>query len=363
MTASADNFIMSGCSASIAERAGIPCSGIVLSVYEKAVNMQLGGHILSVTDPDLLISGAGIVAKSGEEMFRLARSVQPQDEVLYDGKLIRVNASGRRCCISPSDCFTVLPDKTPGISTPCIRRLSFHVNAILQQAEPAGIAAATYISQPFDLRNASDVTGQEYEFSGQSFNLRDASGVTGQEYEFSGQSLVLRDLCNIYVACKENPQNLPRFLGAGIGLTPSGDDFLCGVSDILWAYGQTESAKWLAEHLLPRLSETTAFSAAILEKSLRGICGPSIRQWLLEEESAAETGASPQEKPCTDDTAHPADNAEYLLKKICGTGHSSGQDFLCGVLFGLELVLRKKRIGIMSRKSLATVKGCLQRKS
>jgi len=108
---------------------------------------------------------------------------------------------------------------------------------------------------------------------------------------------------------------LSRLLGLGTGLTPSGDDFLCGVLAGLRLLGLEQEAfnVCLKEEIAKHLSDTIDISAAFLSCALEGQYSLAVNR--------LSSLPSPEE----------------ILAGFSAIGHSSGVDTLCGVLFALEL--------------------------
>lgn len=113
-------------------------------------------------------------------------------------------------------------------------------------------------------------------------------------------------------------QGAEELAGLGGGLTPAGDDFLCGLMVALWYRGlaaQTPVCNWLYSSAAPR---TTRLSAAFLSCASVGALNQSwldFVQWL------------------------PNFSAEHLSGKLApllAVGHSSGADMLAGFAWGLK---------------------------
>jgi hypothetical protein len=117
-------------------------------------------------------------------------------------------------------------------------------------------------------------------------------------------------------------------VGLGTGLTPAGDDLLCGLLAALWcASGEGSQERSFAvewgETLSARLEATTAVSATCLECAIAG-CFPGTVIAL----AGAFAGSHA-------DHAH--ESARAALDDLCARGHSSGMDTATGFLFGLRL--------------------------
>lgn len=119
-----------------------------------------------------------------------------------------------------------------------------------------------------------------------------------------------------------------RMVGLGAGLTPAGDDFLCGLLAALWcASGEGSQERGFAvelgETLTARLEATTTVSATCLECAIAG-CFPGVVSAL----AGAFAGRRPD---------HARDGAIAALDDLCARGHSSGMDTATGFLWGLRL--------------------------
>ena len=96
--------------------------------------------------------------------------------------------------------------------------------------------------------------------------------------------------------------------GCGAGLTPAGDDFLCGWMLALRLRRQSARARGILKHALGGNPVSNAF----LELSAAGQVNVAVKK-LLQTPSSAR------------------------VKAVCAFGHSSGADLLCGMLFGLGI--------------------------
>ncbi|MGD9782783.1 MAG: DUF2877 domain-containing protein [Kiritimatiellia bacterium] len=94
--------------------------------------------------------------------------------------------------------------------------------------------------------------------------------------------------------------------GCGEGLTPSGDDFLCGWMLACRLRGNPALAKSILKHALGRNPVSNAF----LSVSAQGRVNVAVQR-LLESPASARVQA------------------------VCAFGHSSGADLLCGLRYGL----------------------------
>ena len=111
--------------------------------------------------------------------------------------------------------------------------------------------------------------------------------------------------------------SLSSIIGLGIGLTPSGDDFLCGVLAGLILRNGTDHPFFAAlqEQITQKLPDTNDISQAFLHCALQGQFSEAI---------------------CS--LRHASDAAQ-LSAAFSAVGHSSGMDTLCGILYALTLSL------------------------
>ena len=114
----------------------------------------------------------------------------------------------------------------------------------------------------------------------------------------------------------EITKELAHLIGLGIGLTPSGDDFLTGILAglILCDQDQSPFALKLKEEVPKHLQDTNDISRAFLSCALKGQFSQTIK--ILQE--------------------HPDIDAAGLQENFLKIGHSSGIDTLCGIYFYLN---------------------------
>lgn len=106
---------------------------------------------------------------------------------------------------------------------------------------------------------------------------------------------------------------LRHLIGLGLGLTPGGDDFLCGVLAGLIFAGQNchSFALALSSQISEHLADTNDISAAFLRCALHGQFSLAVNR----------LACSP--------------TPDEILSVFCEIGHSSGTDTLCGIYFAL----------------------------
>jgi len=133
-------------------------------------------------------------------------------------------------------------------------------------------------------------------------------------------------------------------VGAGRGLTPSGDDALCGVLLTMASTDHPHAASALGAvrgAMLPLLARTTSVSAALLVAAASGYAVPDVVR-LIHHLGAAgstsrseppESGPDPRQAPSLRPLDPGADRTAYapVLDRVLGIGHTSGRDLLAGV--------------------------------
>ena len=107
---------------------------------------------------------------------------------------------------------------------------------------------------------------------------------------------------------------ISELVGLGIGLTPSGDDFLCGILAGYHIQGLENSAEALClrDAIREKLSRTNEISRAFLVSALEGHFSQAVNElW---------------NNP----------DIETITQMFRAIGHSSGMDTLCGIYFILS---------------------------
>ncbi len=119
-------------------------------------------------------------------------------------------------------------------------------------------------------------------------------------------------------------QATASLVGMGAGLTPSGDDFLCGFMAASRSAADPVLVSALGKAIEANLAGTGEISASQLRCALGGYWpGPlcDLADALSEEKEPA---------------------ALRALDELCGLGHSSGADIASGFLFGLAIMSKRR---------------------
>lgn len=112
---------------------------------------------------------------------------------------------------------------------------------------------------------------------------------------------------------------LADLIGAGRGLTPTGDDVVCGVALVALAAGWVTSA-WLGDVLDEAGHRTTSLSASLLSSAARGYGVPEV-------------------VALTDDLLDPSTTlSAERVGAVHAIGHSSGRDLCAGLAGAADLL-------------------------
>ena len=107
-------------------------------------------------------------------------------------------------------------------------------------------------------------------------------------------------------------------VGAGPGLTPSGDDVLCGVLLGLRLAAEPTALERVHAAVVPRLGATTTLSASLVREAAAGYAVPDL----------VRLGAAL--------AAGDRDEAAGATQALLAIGHTSGRDLLAGLWGSLE---------------------------
>ena len=139
------------------------------------------------------------------------------------------------------------------------------------------------------------------------------------------------DLAAAALAGRPVAPHLRGLIGAGAGLTPSGDDAVAGVLLALRSAGELESVDRLASDLLPLLPSTTSISAALLRAAAEGYAVPEVVTLVeaIHGSTNRKPGPVPPDSGPSDGWFRLVD--PRLVERVLAIGHSSGRDLISGV--------------------------------
>ena len=157
------------------------------------------------------------------------------------------------------------------------------------------------------------------------------------------------DLTTAALAVRPVDPGVRGLIGVGRGLTPSGDDALCGVLLTLSVVDRPEaraalsSVRTAVRHVLPW---TTSLSAALLVAAGTGYAVPDVARLVTLVVGAGSTdrndGPEAGSRAGSMGSVRPADPSDgpilALVDRVLAIGHSSGRDLLSGVSGALRAV-------------------------
>ncbi|HIR94389.1 MAG TPA: DUF2877 domain-containing protein [Candidatus Egerieimonas intestinavium] len=257
--------------------------GTVHSVYRKTVNFSLGGHLLALQAADSPLSPISLITPlTAREMEGLP--IQTGDCVSISSGVIQI---GKSCLFSSRHAVSAKLALSSSLSHEELSVLEQRIFSVLARRNAGS----------FELLFSQPQKACEIPFL-----------AIAQSHLLSvSQALLLSDW-------KESARRLCRLMGLGLGLTPGGDDFLCGILAglILCKIDRHPFSIILHETLTENLSNTNPISAAFLQCALEGQFSMAVCSL----------------------TAMPF--PEEILTEFLKIGHSSGTDTLCGIAYILR---------------------------
>lgn len=121
---------------------------------------------------------------------------------------------------------------------------------------------------------------------------------------------------------KLSVENLSRFIGLGIGLTPSGDDFITGLLSVLYCYGMEDGnvRKLITDFSSIEFEKkTTLVSYFMIQNMLKANTNQAMYDYLI---------------------------LSGPLEEVVRIGSTSGTDSLVGIGFGFNYLLKRKEENI-----------------
>ncbi len=263
-------------------------SGVVHSVYRKTINLSAGGRLVSIQAADSPLSPISLISElTGSEMARLG--IEPgQPFAVREGILQITGSKGIHS-------FSLLyAEKVRLFLTPC-------------RGTEAPDTLARQIIRALSL---ADTGGFRPLFFSPDTAVSDPMLACARDRIRRALSMFREESWNVCAS------ELSRLIGLGTGLTPCGDDFLCGVLAglTLCHMAGHPFAHALKRELRSHLNDTNDISRAFLRCALDSYFSCAVVS--LREISGA------------------GDIADAFL----AIGHSSGTDTLCGILFTLRFL-------------------------
>ena len=140
---------------------------------------------------------------------------------------------------------------------------------------------------------------------------------------------------------QELADGLSSMIGLGMGLTPSGDDFLTGVLSAFALTGSKDSLLYLklSNAIYENMDRTLDISQAFLRLALIDeFSEPILLLQGAEHMHESADSSSPQNASST--LLSSKDQTAMIARAFGGIGHSSGTDTLCGIYFATKYLIK-----------------------
>lgn len=262
-------------------------TGTVHSVYRKTINLSFDGTLVALQAAGSPLSPISLITTlAGQEMSHLPVSAGLPVSLTAD----TIHLAETAFCLDAAE--TVETVLMP-VSESDLPSLTAQIRSILKHSTKGGFRNILFPSdKPTQLGEQLVLAAAE-----------------------NHMNLCSQELCLFHYTTAAH--SLSSLIGLGIGLTPSGDDFLCGVLAGLILRNGTDHpfSAALQEQITQKLPDTNDISRAFLHCALQGQFSEAI---------------------CS--LRHASDAAQ-LSAAFSAIGHSSGMDTLCGILYALTLSL------------------------
>lgn len=273
--------------------------GRVHSVFHSSLNIELDGFLLHVGSSDNPLSCLGVTV-GAREASMLVSTLEPGNVVQCRNGLMRLYGFDDVVELD------LISAPVRGLSVPRSSSSPDCESDIALCRELGELELPTRIGLPWDERAIRSLAG-----------LARLSATCRSVWEDHRN---LRDISRrrIEAAYRDARDSIEHLLGRGLGLTPSGDDVLCGFGCGLcyqWRRPPFGCDAWsfYSEAVLDLLPGKTT---AVSEEYLRAMCAGYANQQFIELLSAVETGNS--------------EAIRSSLTRVLAIGHTSGADSLLG---------------------------------
>ena len=262
-------------------------TGTVHSVYRKTINLSFDGTLVALQTAGSPLSPISLITTlAGQEMSHLPVSAGLPVSLTAD----TIHLAETAFCLDAAETVDTRLMPVPESRLPS---LTAQIRSILKHSTKGGFRNILFPTE-------------------HSTQLGEQLVLVAAE---NHMNLCSQELCLFHYTTAAH--SLSSLIGLGIGLTPSGDDFLCGVLAGLILRNGTDHpfSAALQEQITQKLPDTNDISRAFLHCALQGQFSEAI---------------------CS--LRHASDAAQ-LSAAFSAIGHSSGMDTLCGILYALTLSL------------------------
>ena len=257
--------------------------GIIHSVYRKTINLSLNGQLLALQTYTSPLSPLSLITKLNAEQMECLPVKEGDPVKIQNGVL-----SLHHCCMFSWNAAYIhnlkLSEQIPKTQIPSLTSL---IRETLSMQSAGG----------FELLFTDKIPPDDTLIL-----------VAARKYLSKTRTYLLQRHWN------EASHTLCRLIGLGLGLTPSGDDFLCGVLAGLHLCGLLSHPFYpaLSSQIQVHLTDTNDISAAFLHCALQGQFSLAVNR------------------------LPSMISASQILSVFREIGHSSGTDTLCGIYYVLS---------------------------
>lgn len=260
--------------------------GIVHSVYRRTVNLSFDGQLLALQADHSPISPISFITALGSSKLE-SLNIAAGDPVIVSKNKLTIIGNHENYSFHYGQAMIYNTGFAPNLEYEEVDQLRTNIQKVISQVNTNGLDLVFNRKLCRDSPLAIQVAGKRIE---------------------SGRKLLSEDCFN------EAAKELSRLIGLGNGLTPSGDDFLCGLlaGAAILNTEQHSFITSLKTLITEHLRDTIDISAAFLACALQNEFSLAV--------NSLETCSSIDE----------------LRESFLAIGHSSGIDTLCGVYFALD---------------------------
>lgn len=270
-------------------------TGEVHSVFDNTVNVLVAGHLFAITHRDVVITPMSIQLDISAQEFAMMTFCR-KDKVYFNhqGLVVSGYILKKQQAIIHDD-----------VIIPFVLDIEHYNEPFMH-----------FKQEVYKMLNSSNVHGEMVNAWLKSQGLRGGElSIVGNYFFHQFKQLQQEKLNQIKINL------IVSLLGAGEGLTPSGDDFITGILASLHYLKLRPTIQMLLESLVHqiqlKLNSTTLVSQEYLKYAINGRFNKHVHDMFEHHQKNQPTN-------------------DFLLK-ISKIGHSSGSDFLVGMYFGLEI--------------------------
>ena len=277
--------------------------GTLHSAYRRAVNLRFGEYLLALQCQGSPLSPLSLITNMDEEMLSALTEDEITEVIYQDGQLVLMSNCRVLMPVKMAESIDVQELHLPSIEENDNHRISRELRAALTSnttPDPSIFRHLLSDCIPGEMVDQAvprtlSLTEEFLLPRLQSILSAATTAIKTNNYELSAENLV-------------------RLIGLGGGLTPAGDDFLCGCLAGLELSGKGDHplTEALRREILLHLKDTNEISAAFLACACEGEFSEAVL--------FAARGAE----------------AWDVLSAFDAIGHSSGWDTLWGIMYGMK---------------------------